>query len=131
MAWLFISNSRSRKTCSQNIATLKPFPSYSTFTFVYHTGFSFLSTRLLTCLNSRFCVVMVFWSWDSLIDKQVKRNVLTAKKLCMRTEIQNIKITSHLYIDLKWIIISIYLSIYLSYIIKDVSPFSPHIKLKI
>ena len=56
---LFLVIPRSPKTCSQNIASFKPFQTFKlnfTFTFINH--FVFLSTRLDVLLKFPICVVM-------------------------------------------------------------------------
>ena len=86
---LFLVIPRSPKTCSQTLF----FQTFSKIFHIhfhfYHPWFSFLSQGYLPYQNSRVCLVMVFWSQNSLIDRQMKYNILTAKKsvfLCSCTQ---------------------------------------------
>ena len=72
---LFLVIPRSPKTCSQNIATFKPFPQAK-----FNLHFCFCHPWLSFLVHSKVSCHILFWSQRSLIDKQVKCDVLTAKK---------------------------------------------------
>ena len=70
---------------------------FQTFSKLFHFHIHVITRHRFWFLSGYF--VMVYSSRKSLIDKQVKRNIFTAKSLYMGKYISKIKITSHLYFN--------------------------------